>query len=296
MRKQPLIFQIVSRGVLLVPLIALSGLLLSCTATSTVEVPREHSRSETRDRAHSAPAAIDIDKAIFQFDSSDVRLNGQTTEILRSPTGSFVNLLGGFGFRKQFQYSVEVVDFEIRPTGNGRSLVWMNRLDMGFRRVERRSDSFDEAGRESISALGASAQDLITPVKANKTGFLLLSEEASFVSDDQLRPVPLPEHDALFRAEKDAGVSFNVLHLVTDPRARNSFARFVSENPKVERKSWDGQPGRCVSGWSSSIDRGGVFRVYCFSEAGRELIGTEEFVYDDQEIVHYSRQSLRYGN
>lgn len=277
-------------------LLAVYGLLLSCSAPRTAEETREYPPSETRDRAHSAPAAIDIDKAIFQFDSSDVRLNGQTTEILRSPTGSFVNLLGGFGFGKQFQYSVEVVDFEIRPTGNGRSLVWMNRPDMGFRRVERRSDSFDEAGRESISALGASAQDLITPVKANKTGFLLLSEEASFVSDDQLRPVPLPKHDALFRAEKDAGVSFNVLRLITDPRTRNSLARFVSENPKVERKSWDGQPGRCVSGWSSSIDRGGVFRVYCFSEAGRELIGTEEFVYDDQEIVHYSRHSLRYSN
>lgn len=288
----PLVLRILFHALLL----ALSGLLLSCSAPRTVEVPREHLRSATRDRAHVAPAAIDIDKAISNFDSPDVRLTGQTTEVLRSETGSFINILGDYGFGKKYQYSVNVVDFEIRPVKGGRSLVWMNRPDMGFRRVERRSDSFDEAGRESISALGASAQDLITPVKANKTGFLLLSEEASFVSDDQLRPVPLPEHDALFRAEKDAGVSFNVFNLMTDPRTRRSFARFVSENPNVERKSWNGQPGRCVSGWSSSIDRGGVFRVYCFSEAGRELIGTEEFVYDDQEIVHYSRHSLRYGN
>jgi hypothetical protein len=199
MRKQPLIFQIVSRGVLLVPLIALSGLLLSCTATSTVEVPREHLRSETRDRAHSAPAAVDIDKAIFQFDSPDIRLNGQTTEILRSPTGSFVNLLGDFGFGKQYRYSVEVADFEIRPTGNGRSLVWVNRPEASFRRVERGSGPFDEAVRESISNLGKNGRDLLRPGRNEMAGFLVVSEAVSFVSDDDLKPVSISANGLFMR-------------------------------------------------------------------------------------------------
>ena len=294
MRTKHTISLLVVRILLHVSLLALSGLILSCAAPRTREVPREDLPTETRDRAHGTSAAIDIDKAISHFDSPNVRLTGQTTEILRSPTGSFVNLLGEFGFGKQYQYSVEVVDFEIRPVKDGRSLVWVNRPEAGFRRVERGSGPFGEAARESISNLGKNGHDLFRPGRNEMAGFLIVSGAVSFVSDDDLKPVSFSANEALYEAERKAGLLFDVWRLLNDPRTRISFARFVNENPMVERKSWNGQPSRCVSGWSSFVDQGGVYRVYCFSEKLQQLLGTEEFVYADEELVHYRRQSLRY--